>query len=203
MGYDTRIRQNELISAATGAERLHSAPEPSITGTPAKGGLLRWWWLGLLLSVLVVAAMPRAIGLAGGDHLIHRAFHDLDGLRVALKSYHEVHGAYPTSAQGLGLLRSEGIVEQLPEDPWRHPYVYRYNTATDTFLLYSQGADGDDDMGAGDDITDRDKAYSCREYGVACPSVAIPITALGLAAASLVVGLGRGLAALGRRRATG
>jgi type II secretion system (T2SS) protein G len=186
------------MGAATGLGRLHQEPEQ-----PAKDGVLRWWWLALLLSLLVVAAMPRAIGLAGGDYPIHRTFHDLDGLRAALKSYHEVHGAYPTSAQGLGLLRSEGIVNHLPVDPWRHPYVYRYNTTTDTFLLYSQGADGEDDMGAGDDITDPDKAYSCREYGVGCPSVAIPITALALSAASLVVGLARGLAALGRPRATG
>lgn len=80
----------------------------------------------------------------------------LDLLRTGLAVYKLDHGGYPESlgalAQGSdafpdGYLQGSGV----PSDGWERPFVYR--PAEASYQLYSAGADGRDDGGAGDDLS--------------------------------------------------
>ena len=43
----------------------------------------------------------------------------------ALVQYHSEHGVFPTTEQGLQELRPY-LQKDIPVDPWKHPYIYRY-----------------------------------------------------------------------------
>ena len=84
------------------------------------------------------------------------------------------HGRPPDEKEGLAVLvcsapSDEGhCISQLPQDPWSHPYAYRRIDRAPGYMVYSIGADGVDQGGAGDDIVTWAKEYSCAEYGVGC-----------------------------------
>ncbi len=84
-------------------------------------------------------------------------------LKAALQTYRLDMGQYPTTAQGLAALVSpptnvsdywDGpyLEDELPLDPWRTPYVYRFPANNmHGFALYSLGADsveGGEDVNA-------------------------------------------------------
>ena len=48
------------------------------------------------------------------------------------------------------------------------PYIYRQMPDPPGFVIYSRGADGIDDHGAGDDITTPGKSYRCETYRDEC-----------------------------------
>jgi hypothetical protein len=101
---------------------------------------------------------------------IDSAFANLELLRLVIqRSAAETH-RLPTEEEGLRpFMTGPGArIDYLPQDPWGHPYVYRRTAAAPGFVLYSMGADGVDDRGAGDDITTRDKSYRCETYYDEC-----------------------------------
>jgi general secretion pathway protein G len=71
-------------------------------------------------------------------------------------------GRYPTSEEGLQALRTKpGTLEgwdgpyakkDIPVDPWKHPYIYRFPGQHGEYDLYSYGADGQE--GGDGDNTD-------------------------------------------------
>ena len=87
---------------------------------------------------------------------------DLLGLQTQLQIYKKMAGFYPSTAQGLKALvarpTSSPIPEHwyqlysdLPTDPWRHPFVYRFPdprnpTSFDLFSLGPDGVESDDDV---------------------------------------------------------
>ena len=71
---------------------------------------------------------------------------------TALESYKADCGGYPTTAEGLDALRENPgypgwhgpyLSEDIPADPWGHPYIYRYTGArAESPEIISYGADG-------------------------------------------------------------
>lgn len=100
------------------------------------------------------------------DHpKIKWAFLQLEELRGAVLRFKTDSGQLPAS---LMQVQAAGyLIRGIPSDPWGNEYVYRKNA--NKFTLYSVGIDGVDERGAGDDVTDRHKHYSCSDYRVGCP----------------------------------
>lgn len=85
-----------------------------------------------------------------------RCSKELLALRTGLEWFRAHCKRYPTDAEGLrALVRDPGVpgwhgyyVDQLPPDPWGHPY--RYACTNETVRLWGAGADGLD--GTADDV---------------------------------------------------
>jgi hypothetical protein len=122
-------------------------------------------WLACAAVVLapfgVVLTHDRII-----DYKIVQAFSDLGILRHTIKSSGDERHHLPSEAEGLQSLAegSAPLLDRVPDDPWHHPYVYRRTSEAPGFVVYSRGADGVDDHGAGDDITTPAKSYRCETY---------------------------------------
>jgi hypothetical protein len=73
-------------------------------------------------------------------------------------------------------------LRRLPQDPWRHPYVYKVlDAAARRFVVYSAGPpDGIDNGGGGDDIVGGAKSYACELYGSCLTSKDYANRALGI-----------------------
>jgi hypothetical protein len=126
---------------------------------------------GIACATLLLAPVAMMSTL---DRIVYRkidaALSTLEVLRmVAERSAEETH-RLPTEDEGLQPFTTGpgARLDFVPQDPWGHPYVYRRTGRPPGFVLYSRGADGVDDHGAGDDITTRDKAYSCEVYYDQC-----------------------------------
>ena len=87
---------------------------------------------------------------------------DLAALEAALDIFEVDNGRYPTAEEGLKALIEAPAdaknwhgpyVKKLPDDPWGHPYVYRYPGTHNKhgFDLSSLGEDGKE--GTADDVT--------------------------------------------------
>jgi general secretion pathway protein G len=154
-------------------------------------------WIVLLASLIAIAVM-----LPFGKIVclkISKSFSDQDAIRTALGMYRVRNQRYPPSVDGLDALVPE-FMKRNSRDPWGNPYVYR-TTADDSFVLYSVGAGGLDESGAGDDVTTPDKRYECSTYGVDCgpdPWTLGMLLAIGSLLLSGIVGLARGILHLAR-----
>src|SRR5437764_12765289 len=106
--------------------------------------------LGLLVGLVAPAAL-RQLGSAK-EKIAHQSIERLAGV---LDIYKLDVGTYPTSDQGLQALisRPQGTErwsgpylkgDKLPEDPWRHPFVYRFPSQRQghEYDLYSLGPTG-------------------------------------------------------------
>lgn len=89
-----------------------------------------------------------------------RCSKELTALRTGLEWFRAHCKRYPTDEEGLrALVRNPGVpgwrgyyVDQLPPDPWGHPY--RYCCTNDSVRLWGSGPDGLD--GSADDIASPD-----------------------------------------------
>jgi len=135
--------------------------------------ILRFWWLGFLTGlaiVLIHASLTRAVDLK-----ITSAFQELQILRQALLLYRQKTGEWPSPAQGLGVLSrplagERSLLASIPRDPWGSEYRYvGAGNGPGEPLVYSTGANGLDERGAGDDVTTPAKHYACSTYGIDCP----------------------------------
>jgi general secretion pathway protein G len=106
--------------------------------------------LGLLIGLVAPAAL-RQLGSAK-EKIAHQSIERLAGV---LDIYKLDVGNYPTSDQGLAALivPPQGIErwngpyikgEKVPEDPWGHPFVYRFPSQRPghEYDLYSLGPSG-------------------------------------------------------------
>ena len=105
-----------------------------------------------ILGLLATIVAPRILGRT--DDARHtKAVADIKGIEQALNLYRLDSGGYPTTEQGLEALvrrpdrppvpskwNPDGYLEQVPVDPWGHPYVYVADGSR--FVLKSLGADG-------------------------------------------------------------
>jgi general secretion pathway protein G len=105
-----------------------------------------------IVGLLATLVAPRLMGRTDEARRA-KAAADLATLAQALDLYRLDSGAYPTTPQGLAALverpatppvptkwRDGGYVDQVPSDPWGHPYVYV--VTGERFVLKSLGADG-------------------------------------------------------------
>ncbi|WP_110971063.1 type II secretion system major pseudopilin GspG [Pseudomonas huaxiensis] len=103
--------------------------------------------LGLLAGIVA----PRYFSQLGrSEAKVARA--QIEGLAKALDLYRLEVGRYPSSEQGLQALvtapsdeaRWTGpyLQKKVPDDPWGHPYIYRYPGENNEYDLLSLGKDG-------------------------------------------------------------
>jgi len=122
-------------------------------------------WLACAAVVLAPAGV-----VATHDRIIHYkivpAFVDIASMRSAVRMSAAARHRLPTDAEGLASLAGGDprLLDHVPDDPWQHRYVYRRIAGEPGFTVYSMGADGVDDHGAGDDITTPAKSYRCETY---------------------------------------
>lgn len=108
--------------------------------------------LGMIASVVGVAVMGRF-----KEAKIQTAQLDIKGFANGLNLYKLKHSRYPTTAEGLAVLYSEGFLEgQQKKDPWGNDYVYicpgtKNPNSYDIISYGSDGKPGGDDEDA--DIT--------------------------------------------------
>ena len=105
--------------------------------------------IGLLATGVVLAVLPRL-----GDASITKARADIASYETALEFYRLDHFNYPSEDDGLQALveapssidptkyPAEGYIQQLRDDPWGNPYVYRNPGENGPIDILSYGADG-------------------------------------------------------------
>lgn len=105
--------------------------------------------IGLLATGVVLAVLPRL-----GDASITKAQADIAAYETALEFYRLDHFTYPSEQDGLEALveapssvdpskyPDEAYIQQLRDDPWGNPYVYRNPGENGPIDILSYGADG-------------------------------------------------------------
>ena len=109
----------------------------------------------VILGLLAGLVGPRLLGRVDQSK-VQTAETQIKMLRGALQAFRLDLGRYPTNAEGLAALvhpspeaadfwRGPYLDGEVPDDPWRTPYRYRYPTDNlQGFALYSLGADSKD-----------------------------------------------------------
>jgi len=114
----------------------------------------------IILAILAAVVIPRVIGRTE-DAKIAKATADISTIDSTLDNYKLDTGSYPSSDQGLQALMNNVenspkwngpyLKNGIPNDPWGHPYIYRYPGEHGTdYDLFSAGPDGQ--PGTSDDI---------------------------------------------------
>ena len=121
--------------------------------------------LELLVVIVIIGLLAAYVGpkyfaqLGKSELTIARA--QIDGLDKALDTFRLDVGRYPSAEEGLAALvvkpaqsaeRWNGpyLKKEVPNDPWRHPYLYRVPGAHGPYQIVSYGKDGQPG-GSGDD----------------------------------------------------
>lgn len=98
--------------------------------------------IGLVAGIVTVAVIPQITSAR-----IDTTKSSITNIQQALKLYYARHGTYPTTAQGLGILVSEKLLEQVPKDAWGNDFVYLQEEGKSTIISYGSdgnpGGDGD------------------------------------------------------------
>ncbi|NCP09238.1 MAG: type II secretion system protein GspG [Deltaproteobacteria bacterium CG17_big_fil_post_rev_8_21_14_2_50_51_6] len=105
----------------------------------------------VILGLLAALVGPRMFGKVGSSKL-KAAKAQISLLETALDTYRLDVGKYPTTDQGLEVLRTKPsdvekwdgpyLPKDVPMDPWGKPYVYRSPGEHGDFDIISYGADG-------------------------------------------------------------
>lgn len=101
----------------------------------------------LIEMLVVVTIIGLFTGLIGVRYFSHvekakrtAAATQLNSFNTALASYYAEHSKYPTAQEGLASLRPY-LMNEIPLDPWAHPYVYELTPRNEPRVI-SLGADG-------------------------------------------------------------
>lgn len=106
-----------------------------------------------ILAVLMGAAIYQLNKGGFFDMAVdQRVQSDIKTIAMSLDAYRINAGRYPTTEQGLEKLTEkpnkdrEPFLKEIPEDPWKQPYKYRYpaTKSKDGYDVYSIGKDGQD-----------------------------------------------------------
>ena len=106
----------------------------------------------VILGMLAALVVPRMVGKVGKSK-VKAAKTQIEMLSTALDALKLDVGCYPATEEGLEALvkappDAEGWdgpylkKEQIPKDPWGHPYVYRCPGEHGDYDIISYGADG-------------------------------------------------------------
>jgi len=123
-----------------------------------------------LMELLIVLVILGLLAAFVGPTLYQRikpakqtaARGQLENFMTALDSYFIDTGQYPTTQQGLSVLRTRPesaknwngpyLKKKIPTDPWSNPYHYRAPGRNGAYEIYSFGADGSE--GGDDEASD-------------------------------------------------
>jgi len=113
----------------------------------------------VILAVLAAVVVPKFTGRSD-DARNAAAKSDIASMGTMLDAFEVDNGRYPATDEGLGALVTQPqnapkwkpYIQQLKNDPWGHPYQYRFpgQNNPNGYDLWSMGKDGRD--GGGDDI---------------------------------------------------
>lgn len=106
----------------------------------------------LIIGVLAALIVPNVLNRAD-DARVTAAKTDVNNLMQALKLYKLDNQRYPSGEQGLQALKTKpssspvpanwkSYLDQLPNDPWGHPYVFLNPGIKGEVDVMSYGADG-------------------------------------------------------------
>jgi len=136
----------------TAARRLASRARAGFT-------LIELLLVMVIIAILAAVVVPKFVGRSEQAR-ITRAKADVNILGTALNSMEIDTGSYPATLQGLITPPSGNaddwhgpyIERGVPNDPWKHPYSYKYPGQHNSsgFDLSSMGPDGQE--GTSDDI---------------------------------------------------
>ncbi len=101
--------------------------------------------MGLLTTVVVINVLP-----SSDRAMVDKVRVDISRLDQALELYRMETQRYPSTDEGLDILaasakdglRREGIIKDLPTDPWGNAYQYLYPGEHGRYDIFSYGADG-------------------------------------------------------------
>ena len=105
-----------------------------------------------IIALFAALVLPKMMNQADRAK-VTKARADINGFSTALGSYKLDTGTFPTTEQGLQALRDKPadlnqwagpyLPQEIPLDPWGHPYVYKYpGEHGDEPDIISYGADG-------------------------------------------------------------
>ena len=116
----------------------------------------------VILIILASIVVPKMSGYSEKARK-SKAITEIGSFKTAIQAFEIDCGRYPTSDEGLRALvqappgvqnyKQGGYMEDIPNDPWGHPYVYRAPGThhPDGYDVFTMGADGheggDDDLG--------------------------------------------------------
>ena len=104
----------------------------------------------IIIGLIAALVAPRFFGKVEQSK-VKAAQAQIELFGAALDQFRLDVGRYPTTSEGLSVLREKGGMEnwngpylkkEVPPDPWGHPYVYTSPGAHDDYDLVSYGADG-------------------------------------------------------------
>lgn len=115
----------------------------------------------VILAVLAAIVVPKFTSRSEQARKT-AAGQDISAFELALDSFEVDNGHYPSSDEGLGALVTQPsdasnwhgpYLKEVKNDPWGHPYIYRYpgQHNTNGYDLISSGTDGQE--GTADDVT--------------------------------------------------
>ena len=114
----------------------------------------------VILAVLAAIVVPKFTARSEQARQT-AAQQDISSFETALDAFEVDNGHYPSSDEGLNALVTQPsdatnwhqYLKKVPNDPWNHPYVYRYPGQHNTsgYDVLSAGTDGQE--GTADDVT--------------------------------------------------
>ena len=145
---------------------MHSN-KPSVKTHPASGFTLLEIVIVLGIIAVILGGSIAVVGRLGEGAKLQRVTGDFNTISSAISTYKLNAGMAPSTSQGLEALVSKPsaspkpkrwtqLADEVPLDPWQHPYQYRNPGKKDpsTFEIYSIGPDGQ--PGTEDDLSSQD-----------------------------------------------
>lgn len=91
-----------------------------------------------------------------------KAYADTAVIGAAVSQYHYEIGHFPSNLQVLLNKESDfgPWVTEIPLDPWKHSYQYKFSESSERFSVYSYGSDGTDSGSSATKIANGDIGYT-------------------------------------------
>lgn len=121
----------------------------------------------IMVVMVLIGLLAGAVSLSVRSYLIagkrNIAKMEIANICQAIETYYITHDQYPTNSEGLQLLVGgdsqfvEGLLSDLPVDPWKHAYEYHQPGVTRPYAVICYGADGrEGGTGENKDISSED-----------------------------------------------
>ena len=106
----------------------------------------------LIAVIVIIGILASVVAFRTRSYLIvskqNAAKLDLSRMVQAIDTFYATHDRYPNNEEGLEILTQkdavfeDGIVKQIPLDPWKRPYQYNSPGANSAYEVICLGADG-------------------------------------------------------------